>query len=163
GGPRAELAQVLMRSGAAVAVVNDKGAPVPRAVATSRERPSVHRVARGGPLSSLAPQDQCSPSYLAPPHPPTPAPHPLARAPGPQQPPQGAVLRDPHRPGHQARHLQTVGARANRPLASGAPRNGLAQAGTRREPVHGASSSTSMSPTVPSWARPFHDAEPSAW
>src|SRR5690606_9585420 len=34
--------------------------------------------------------------------------------------------------------------------------------GTRREPVHGASSSTSMSPTDPSWARPFHDAEPSA-
>src|SRR5690606_34997590 len=31
------------------------------------------------------------------------------------------------------------------------------------EPVHGASSSTSMSPTVPSWARPFHDAEPSGW
>src|SRR5690606_39237228 len=42
-------------------------------------------------------------------------------------------------------------------------RNPLAQAGTRREPVHGASSSTSMSPTVPSRARPFHDAEPSEW
>src|SRR5690606_28903392 len=54
-------------------------------------------------------------------------------------------------------------AKANRPLTCGAPRNGLAQAGTRREYVHVASSSTSMSPTVPSRARPFHDAEPSAW
>src|SRR5690606_16858702 len=54
-------------------------------------------------------------------------------------------------------------ARSKRSLACGAPRNALAQAGTRREYVHVASSSTSMSPTVPSWARPFHDAEPSAW
>src|SRR5690606_39596999 len=54
-------------------------------------------------------------------------------------------------------------ANANRPLASGAPWNGLAQAGTRREYVHVASSSASMPPTVPSWARPFHDAEPSGW
>src|SRR5690606_8597469 len=52
---------------------------------------------------------------------------------------------------------------ANRPLTSGAPRNGLAQAGTRREYVHVASSSASMPPTVPSRARPFHDAEPSGW
>src|SRR5690606_31969931 len=48
-------------------------------------------------------------------------------------------------------------------LACGAPRNGLAQAGTRREYVHVASSSASMPPTVPSRARPFHDAEPSGW
>ena len=64
-GPRAELAQVLMRSDAALAVVNDKGAPVPRAVATSRERPSMHRVARGDTLSSIARKYRCSTRDLA--------------------------------------------------------------------------------------------------
>src|SRR5690606_3353865 len=37
-GPRAELAHVLMRSDAAMAVVNDKGAPGPRGAARTPER-----------------------------------------------------------------------------------------------------------------------------
>src|SRR5690606_39465313 len=60
-----------------------------------------------------------------------------------------------------SRALTLREATANRPLTCGAPRNGLAQAGTRREYVHVASSSASMPPTVPSWANPFHDANPS--
>src|SRR5690606_32326385 len=64
-GPRAELAQALMRSDAALAVVNDTGTPAPRAAAPSPKRPSVHKVARGDTLSSIARKYGCATGDLA--------------------------------------------------------------------------------------------------
>src|SRR5690606_36204974 len=59
-GPRAELAQVLVRSDARMAVVNDTGASVPMAVAATSARPRVHRVKRGDTISSIARRYQCT-------------------------------------------------------------------------------------------------------
>ena len=64
-GRRAELAQVLMRSDASMAVVNDKGAAAPRAVARAATRPSLHKVQRGDTLSSIARKYQCTTRDLA--------------------------------------------------------------------------------------------------
>src|SRR5690606_24801109 len=64
-GPGAELAHALRRRGAAPAGAHDAGASVPRAGATSRERRSVHRVARGGTRSSIARKYQRSTRDLA--------------------------------------------------------------------------------------------------
>ncbi|MDQ2703099.1 MAG: transglycosylase SLT domain-containing protein [Pseudomonadota bacterium] len=64
-GPRADLARVLMQSDASKAVLDDRGAPAPRAVASAAGRSGVHRVERGDTLSSIARKYECSTRDLA--------------------------------------------------------------------------------------------------
>src|SRR5690606_35039808 len=73
-------------------------------------------------------------------------------------------LSTPNQPENQEiRSAPVREANANRPLTSGAPRNGLAQDGTVGDMDVDDEAPWTGSRRVPAWARPFRGAEPSGW